>query len=199
MQVKVHRAKRTNAPTIEIWGTGTPKREFLLVADLADALVFMMKRYSAEPHLNVGTGADITIRELAELAAKVAGWKGEFTYDRSKPDGMPRKVMDVSKLARARVEGEDAARGRLSLPTTGTSRTPRASSRPVSGGPARSGIAEVSQQELLVERRQVEAAASLLDRREVAARLFGQPGDGPAQALTFREQGIPFAHVFADR
>jgi GDP-L-fucose synthase len=74
----------------------------------------MMKRYSAEPHLNVGTGADITIRELAELAAKVAGWKGEFIYDRSKPDGMPRKVMDVSKLAalgwRAKTPFEDGFR-----------------------------------------------------------------------------------------
>jgi GDP-L-fucose synthase len=114
MQVKVHEAKLADAPKIEVWGTGTPKREFLYVDDLADALVFMMKRYSAEPHLNVGTGADITIRELAELAAKVAGWKGEFTYDRSKPDGMPRKVMDVSKLAalgwRAKTPFEDGLR-----------------------------------------------------------------------------------------
>jgi len=114
MQVKVHEAKLADAPKIEVWGTGTPKREFLYVDDLADALVFMMKRYSAEPHLNVGTGADITIRELAELAAKVAGWKGEFTYDRSKPDGMPRKVMDVSKLAglgwRAKTPLEDGFR-----------------------------------------------------------------------------------------
>jgi GDP-L-fucose synthase len=99
MQVKVHEAKRTDAPTIELWGTGTPRREFLYVGDLADALVFMMKHYSAEPHLNVGTGIDISIRELAELVAKVAGWRGEFVYDRAKPDGMPRKVMDVSKLA----------------------------------------------------------------------------------------------------
>jgi GDP-L-fucose synthase len=99
MQVKVYRAKEAGAASIEIWGTGTPRREFLYVDDLADALVFMMKRYSDEPHLNVGTGSDITIRELAEQVAKVAGWKGAFVYDRSKPDGMPRKVMDVSKLA----------------------------------------------------------------------------------------------------
>jgi GDP-L-fucose synthase len=99
MQVKVHRAKESGADSIEIWGTGTPRREFLYVDDLADALVFMMKRYSDEPHLNVGTGSDITIRELAEQVAKVAGWSGTFVYDRSKPDGMPRKVMDVSKLA----------------------------------------------------------------------------------------------------
>jgi GDP-L-fucose synthase len=99
MLVKVHVAKLANAPTIEIWGTGRPRREFLYVDDLADALVFMMKHYSGEPHLNVGTGTDITIRELAELVAKVAGWQGQFVYDLSKPDGMPRKVMDVSKLA----------------------------------------------------------------------------------------------------
>jgi GDP-L-fucose synthase len=98
MQVKVHRAKQTGARSIEIWGSGTPRREFLYVDDLADAVVFLMKRYSAEPHVNVGSGTDITIRELAELVARVAGWQGEFVYDPSKPDGMPRKVMDVSRL-----------------------------------------------------------------------------------------------------
>jgi GDP-L-fucose synthase len=98
MQVKVHRAKRAGERAIEIWGSGTPRREFLYVDDLADALVFLMKSYSGEQHVNVGTGADMTIRELAELVARVAGWQGEFAYDRSKPDGMPRKVMDVSRL-----------------------------------------------------------------------------------------------------
>ena len=98
MQVKVHRAKQTNAPTVEIWGTGTPRREFLYVDDLADALVFLMKRYSEERHINVGTGTDISVSELAALVARVAAWAGEFVYDRSKPDGMPRKVMDVSRL-----------------------------------------------------------------------------------------------------
>jgi GDP-L-fucose synthase len=98
MQVKIHRAKETGAKTIEIWGSGTPRREFLYVDDLADALAFLMQRYSGEPHVNVGTGVDITIRELAELVAKVAGWQGEFVYDPTKPDGMPRKVMDVSRL-----------------------------------------------------------------------------------------------------
>jgi GDP-L-fucose synthase len=98
MQVKVHRAKQTGAPTIEIWGSGTPRREFLHVDDLADALVFLMKRYSEERHINVGTGSDISIRELAELLARVAGWRGEFVYNPTKPDGMPRKVMDVSRL-----------------------------------------------------------------------------------------------------
>ena len=98
MIAKVHRAKTENRPTIEIWGTGTPRREFLYVDDLADALVFMMRRYSDEGFLNVGTGKDISIRELAELVAKVAGWKGNFVHDSTKPDGMPRKVMNVGKL-----------------------------------------------------------------------------------------------------
>ena len=98
LQIKVHRAKEAGAPSIEIWGTGTPRREFLFVDDLADALVFMMKHYSDESHLNVGSGEDITIRELAELIARIADYKGTFVYDHSKPDGTPRKVMDVSRL-----------------------------------------------------------------------------------------------------
>jgi GDP-L-fucose synthase len=98
LQVKVHLAKAAGAPHIELWGTGTPKREFLFVDDLADGLVFLMKHYSDEPHINVGTGEDITIRELAELIAKIADYHGEIVCDRSKPDGTPRKVMDVSRL-----------------------------------------------------------------------------------------------------
>ena len=98
MQVKIHRAKEGGERRIRIWGSGKPKREFLYVEDLADALVFLMKGYSDEMHINVGTGEDITIRELAERVAAVAGWSGEFEYDPSKPDGTPRKVMDVSRL-----------------------------------------------------------------------------------------------------
>ena len=98
MQVKVHRAKSAGEGSIRIWGSGAPRREFLYVDDLADAAVFLMKNYGGETHVNVGTGEDITIRELAELVCRVAGWQGEFEYDRSKPDGMPRKVMDVSRL-----------------------------------------------------------------------------------------------------
>jgi GDP-L-fucose synthase len=98
LQVKIHQAKRSAAPSVEIWGTGTPRREFLYVDDLADALVFMMKRYSAESHLNVGTGEDVTIRELAGLIATIAQYDGTFVFDRSKPDGTPRKVMDVGQL-----------------------------------------------------------------------------------------------------
>jgi GDP-L-fucose synthase len=99
LQVKVHRAKQTGSGEMVLWGTGTPRREFLYVDDLADALVFMMQRYSGDSHLNVGTGREITIRELAERVARVAGWEGRFVYDSTKPDGMPRKVMDVSRLA----------------------------------------------------------------------------------------------------
>lgn len=97
--MKIHEAKMANSGTAELWGSGTPKREFLFTEDLADACVFVMKNYSDELILNVGTGREMTILELAESIARVAGWKGTFTFDRSKPDGMPRKVMDVRRLA----------------------------------------------------------------------------------------------------
>jgi GDP-L-fucose synthase len=96
--MKIHAAKIENRPTVELWGTGTPRREFLFSEDLGDACVFAMKSYSGEMFLNVGTGKDMTILELAERIAKAIGWQGEFTFDRSKPDGMPRKVMDVSRM-----------------------------------------------------------------------------------------------------
>ena len=96
--MKIHAAKMANSATVELWGSGTPKREFLFSEDLADACVFVMKNYSGEMCLNVGTGRDMTILELAESIARIVGWKGTFTFDRSKPDGMPRKVMDVSRL-----------------------------------------------------------------------------------------------------
>lgn len=96
--MKIHAASRANSATVELWGSGTPKREFLFTEDLADACVFVLKNYSDELFLNVGTGHDMTILELAECIARVAGWKGTFIFDRSKPDGMPRKVMDVSRL-----------------------------------------------------------------------------------------------------
>ena len=98
LQLKVHGAKIRGEPTIQIWGTGKPTREFLFVDDLADAAVFLMQNYSDEMHINVGTGSEMTIRALAELIAEVAGWRGSYQYDRSKPDGTPRKVMDVSRL-----------------------------------------------------------------------------------------------------
>jgi GDP-L-fucose synthase len=96
--MKIHAARVANSDTVELWGSGTPKREFLFTEDLADACVFVLKNYSEELFLNVGTGRDMTILELAESIARVAGWRGTFVFDRSKPDGMPRKVMDVSRL-----------------------------------------------------------------------------------------------------
>ena len=96
--VKMHRAKQTRAPSVEIWGTGTPRREFLYVDDLADALVFLMERYSDEHTINVGTGTDMTIRELAETIADVVGYRGQFVFNTTRPDGVARKLMDVSRL-----------------------------------------------------------------------------------------------------
>jgi len=98
LTMKIHAAKLANSPTVEIWGTGRPKREFLFTEDLADACVFVMKNYSDEMFLNVGTGHDITILGLAQIIAKIVGWKGTFTFNPSRPDGMPRKVLDVSRL-----------------------------------------------------------------------------------------------------
>jgi len=95
---KIHAAKTEGRGEVEIWGSGKPKREFLFVDDLADALVHLMKHYSDEPHVNVGTGSDVTVAELAEAIARVVGWQGRFRYDASKPDGAPRKLLDVSKL-----------------------------------------------------------------------------------------------------
>jgi GDP-L-fucose synthase len=96
--MKIHAAKTTNSTTVQIWGSGTPKREFLFSEDLADGCVFVMKNYSGEMFLNLGTGREMTILELARRIARTVGWSGEFTFDPSKPDGMPRKVMDVSRL-----------------------------------------------------------------------------------------------------
>jgi GDP-L-fucose synthase len=95
---KAHDAKMRRAPTMEIWGTGTPRREFLHVDDLADACVFLMKRYSDEEHINAGSGEDITIADLAQLVADVVGFDGEIVADPSKPDGTPRKLLSGDKL-----------------------------------------------------------------------------------------------------
>jgi GDP-L-fucose synthase len=97
--MKIHAAKKEGAEQVILWGTGTPLREFLYTEDLADGLVFLMKHYSGESHLNLGTGAEHTIRQLAEAIAKAAGWEGRFVQDTTKPDGMMRKVMDVSRMA----------------------------------------------------------------------------------------------------
>ena len=81
-----------------VWGTGRQLREFLYVEDLADALVFLMERYSGEPHVNVGSGEEVSIRELNELICRVVGFEGSLEFDTSKPDGMPRKLLDVTML-----------------------------------------------------------------------------------------------------
>jgi GDP-L-fucose synthase len=96
---RLHEAKVTHAPSVTVWGTGTPRREFLAVDDLADACVFVMKHYSGDEFVNVGTGEDITIAEFARLVAEVVGYEGKFAFDTSRPDGTPQKLLDVSKLA----------------------------------------------------------------------------------------------------
>jgi GDP-L-fucose synthase len=95
---KFRDAVRQNAPEVVIWGTGTARREFMHVDDCADAAVFLMLHYDQEEIINVGTGEDLTIRELAEMIAEVTGFRGRITQDTSKPDGTPRKLLDVSRL-----------------------------------------------------------------------------------------------------
>ena len=96
---KFHEAKLNNAPEVTIWGSGSPKREFLHADDLADACVFLMNTYSDEGLVNIGTGEDISISDLALMVKEVVGYEGAIVYDASKPDGTPRKLMDVSKLS----------------------------------------------------------------------------------------------------
>jgi GDP-L-fucose synthase len=95
---KFHDAIVTRAPEVTVWGTGSPRREFLHVDDLAEAAVFLMSNYEDPDIINVGTGVDITIRELAEVIGKVSSFRGRIVFDSSKPDGTPRKVLDVSKI-----------------------------------------------------------------------------------------------------
>ena len=97
---KFHEAKVAAQPTVTIWGTGTPQREFLFVDDLADALVYLMQHYDEPEIINIGTGTDVTIAALAALIAKVVDFSGTVVYDSSKPDGTPRKLLDVSKINR---------------------------------------------------------------------------------------------------
>jgi GDP-L-fucose synthase len=95
---RFHEAKVNGSPTVTVWGTGSPRREFLAVDDLADACVFVMKHYSDLQFLNVGTGEDITIAEFAQLVAEVVGFGGKIEFDTSRPDGAPRKLLDVSAI-----------------------------------------------------------------------------------------------------
>ncbi len=95
---KFHTAKVTNAPAVEVWGSGSPRREFLHVDDLADACFHLMQHYDEEMFVNIGTGEDLTIKELAELIQDVVGYPGVIKWNTEKPDGTPRKLMDVSRL-----------------------------------------------------------------------------------------------------
>jgi GDP-L-fucose synthase len=95
---KFHEAKENNKPNVKIWGTGTPKREFLYVEDMAEACIYLMNNYNEKQFLNIGCGEDISIKDLALLIKKIVGFKGELTFDTSKPDGTPRKLLDVSKI-----------------------------------------------------------------------------------------------------
>jgi GDP-L-fucose synthase len=95
---KMHDAKENNTPNVILWGTGSPKREFLYVEDLAEALIFLMNNYNESDWVNIGTGEDISIKELAEIVKRIVGYEGELVWDTSKPDGTPRKLLDVSKI-----------------------------------------------------------------------------------------------------
>jgi GDP-L-fucose synthase len=97
---RFHEAKIAGLPDVVVWGTGTPRREFLYVDDLADACVYLMKNYSSDELLNIGTGEDITIAEFARMVAGVVGYTGAIGFDPSRPDGTPRKLLDVSRLAK---------------------------------------------------------------------------------------------------
>lgn len=98
LMAKTHRAKTDGASAIDVWGTGQPKREFLHVDDAADGIVFVLKNYSDEEIINLGTGNEISIADLAWLVCRVVGFRGEIRFDITKPDGVPRKLLDVSRL-----------------------------------------------------------------------------------------------------
>lgn len=95
---KFHEAKVSNKPSVELWGTGTPLREFLYVDDMADACVFLLENYSGLQHVNIGTGKEVTIKELAETIKKIIGYPGEIVWNEAMPDGTPRKLTNVNKL-----------------------------------------------------------------------------------------------------
>lgn len=99
MIIKIDSAKKTNKPFVELWGTGTPLREFLYVDDMADACLFLMKTYEGNDFINIGSGQEISIRNLAGIIKKVVGYQGEIIYDASKPDGTPRRVLDNTKIS----------------------------------------------------------------------------------------------------
>lgn len=95
---RFHEAKKNNLPEVVVWGTGSPKREFLFADDLADACVFLMQNYNDYGWVNIGSGEEVTIAELAEMIKEIVGYKGKIVFDKTKPDGTPRKLLDISKL-----------------------------------------------------------------------------------------------------
>lgn len=95
---KFHDAKQNNSRNVELWGTGAPLREFLYVDDMADACVFLLENYDGEQHVNIGTGKEVTIKELAEAVRRVVGFEGDIIWNKDMPDGMPRKLTDVTKI-----------------------------------------------------------------------------------------------------
>lgn len=95
---KFHEAKKAGKPSVELWGTGAPLREFLYVDDMADACVYLLENYSGEQHVNIGSGKELTIKELAELVKKTVGFEGDIVWNTEMPDGTPRKLTDVTKL-----------------------------------------------------------------------------------------------------
>ncbi len=95
---KFHEAKKSGKPSVELWGTGAPLREFLYVDDMADACVYLLENYSGEQHVNIGSGKDLTIKELAEIVKKTVGFEGDIVWNTEMPDGTPRKLTDVTKL-----------------------------------------------------------------------------------------------------
>jgi GDP-L-fucose synthase len=95
---RMHQAKMAGAQSVEVWGSGSPRREFIVVDDVADAAIFLMKNYTGPTPINIGSGFEVTIRSLAELVKEVVGFKGELQFDRTKPDGMALKALDSSEL-----------------------------------------------------------------------------------------------------
>ncbi len=112
---RFHEAKETGAAEVVVWGTGTPRREFLYVDDMADASIHLMKNYSESGLINVGTGEDISIADFADVVARTVGYTGKIVFDTSKPDGTPRKLLDVGKLAKAGWRASTSLEGGMKL------------------------------------------------------------------------------------
>jgi GDP-L-fucose synthase len=112
---RFHEAMQADGRSVTVWGTGTPRREFLYVEDFADAAVFILKNYDSDQHLNIGVGEDVSIAEFARLVAQTVGYDGEIVFDPSRPDGTPRKLVDVSRLTALGWRAQTSLREGLSL------------------------------------------------------------------------------------